>query len=110
MSFHQNLAPILTSVLATTISFNVLLVTFLLGEYLALDREGRTRGEKKPYYYTLVLLFVVLWASGIALLLAIISVITSSKCLIYTATGLFGIQTLFLMIGLTWAGYKMLSQ
>lgn len=110
MGFHQNLAPILTTALATSISFNVLLITFLLGEYLTLDREGRPRSEKEPYYYTLILLFFVLWVSGIALLLTFISVVFTSQCLIYAASALFGIQTLALIIGLSWAGYKMLSQ
>lgn len=109
MSFHQDLAQILTTVLMTSISFNVLIITFLLGEYLALDREGRPRHEQEPYYYALLLLFSVLWISGIALILAFGAVIFNSQCLLYSASTLFGIQIISLIVGLSWVGYKELS-
>jgi hypothetical protein len=108
MSPNQQVVTILGTALTTSTSFNVLIITFLLGEYATLDRENRTSREKKPYYYSTLLLFGVLWIGGISLLLLLSSVHYNSNCLLSMSIGLFVLQIISLILGLSWVGYKTL--
>ena len=109
MSLNQQLVTVVGTALTTSSSFNILIITFLLGEYATLDREDRTTREKNPYYYSLLLLFGILWIAGIAILCLIMAVYFDSQCLLYISSGLFGLQLATLIGGLSWVGYKTLS-
>ena len=109
MSLDQQLVTVVGTALTTSSSFNVLIITFLLGEYATLDRESRTTREKEPYYYSLLLLFAVLWVGAIAILCLISAVLSNSTCLLYISSGLFGLQLAALVGGLSWVGYKTLK-
>lgn len=110
MHINQQALTILGTALTTSSSFNVLIITFLLGEYASLDRNGRPSREKEPYFYSVLLLFGVLWLGGTALLLLFLSVFFYSKCLFFLVSSLFSVQLFGLVLGLSWVGYKTLFE
>ena len=106
MISESQLLGILGTALTTSSSFNVLIITFLLGQYATLDRQDRPSREKKPYYLSLLLLFAVLWVAGIALALLIGAVYFNSKIYLISSLILFLVQLSSLIMGLSWVGYK----
>lgn len=106
MIAESRLLGVLGTALTTSFSFNVLIITFLLGQYATLDRQDRPSREKKPYYLSLVLLFAVLWVAGIALALLIGAVYFNSTTYLISSLVLFLIQLFTLIMGLSWVGYK----
>lgn len=104
-----SLVNILTTALTTGTSVDVVVLVFLLGEYVALDRNNRTSSEKMPYYLASIVVISILWLGGFGLLAIIVANLLNLPCLVYVALVLFLIQIWGLILGLSWVGYKCLG-
>lgn len=99
---NQQLVSVLGTAITTSVSFNVLILTFVLGEYVSLDQSEAHSSEKRPFKKTGQVLLAVLWIGGISLLGLLLGVVFGNSCLIQGALLLFILQLAALIGGLTW--------
>lgn len=99
---NQQLITVLGTAIATSVSFNVLILTFVLGEYVSLDQNDAHSRQKRPFKKTGQVLIVVLWLGGVSLIGLLIGLFTGNSCLLSGALLLFILQLTALIGGLTW--------
>lgn len=104
----SRLISILGAVLSTSTSINVLVIIYLLGEYVVLDREERPSPEKQHYIHATILLLIVFYLGASSLILLLILVIFDVWVALNIVVILFVTQIVLLIGGLTWICYQIL--